>query len=117
PSAPLLDTEYQVLIHDHGSLKANILTDYARWDITAGYDQSNRTEYNGQASLEGVPGGDQGDIGAHWIETSYTADVKAHLEPMGPFEGTLGFSGLRRVEQSLTPLTHLTPGYNENGTG
>jgi iron complex outermembrane receptor protein len=117
PSAPLLDTEYQVLIHDHGSLKANIPTEYARWDVTLGYDQSNRTEYNGQASLEAVPGGDQGDIGAHWIETSYTADVKAHLEPMGPFQGTLGFSGLRRVEQQLTPNTHLTPGYNLDGAG
>ncbi len=117
PSGPLLDTEYQVLIHDHGSLKATVNTDYARWDITAGYDQSNRTEYNGQNSAENVPLGDQGDIGAHWIETSYTTDIKAHLEPMGPFQGTLGFSGLRRVEQQLTPDTHLTPGYNLDGAG
>jgi len=117
PNQPLLDTEYQVLIHDHGSLKANFLTDIARWEFTAGYDQSNRTEYNGQASLTGVPAGDQGDIGAHWIETSDTADLKAHLAPMGPFEGTLGFSGLRRVEQQLTPDTHLTPGYNLDGAG
>jgi|GEM_PF-844468 len=118
--SPLLDPEYQVLIHDHGSLKADILTGYARWDITAGYDRSNRTEYNGQNAVNSVPNGDGNDIGNHWIETSYTADVKAHLEPMGPFQGVLGFSGLRRVEQQLTPIVsgiHLTPGYNEVGTG
>jgi iron complex outermembrane receptor protein len=118
---PLLDTEYQVLIHDHGTLKANILTDYARWELIAGYDRSDRTEYNGQAGYgNGAPTtqvGDVGDISAHWIETSYTADVKAHLEPMGPFQGTLGFSGERRVEQQLTPDTHLTPGYNLDGAG
>jgi iron complex outermembrane receptor protein len=115
--SPLLDTEYQVLTHDHGSLKANILTDYARWELIAGYDRSDRTEFNGTADSLGVPQGDVADIGAHWIETSYTADVKAHLEPMGPFQGVLGFSGERRIEQQLTPDTHLTPGYNLDGTG
>jgi iron complex outermembrane receptor protein len=117
PPNPLLDTEYQVLIHDHGSLKANVLTNWARFELVTGYDRSNRTEFNGTADAAGVPQGDVGDIAAHWIETSYTADLKAHLAPMGPFQGTMGFSGLRRIEQQLSPSSHLTPGYNENGTG
>ncbi len=111
------DTEYQTLYHDHAKLKGDILTGLARLELIGGYDRSNRVEYNGTASANGVPNGNINDVGAHWIETSYTADVKAHLNPMGPFQGTLGFSGVRRVEQQLTPDTHLTPGYNENGTG
>ncbi len=113
----LVDPEYQDLRHDHATVKANILSDFARFEVIGGYDRSNRQEFNGQASLNSIPVGSAADLGAYWIETTYTGEVRAHLAPMGPFNGTLGVSTLRRVEQQLTPSAHLTPGYNEDGVG
>ncbi|HEX4047164.1 MAG TPA: TonB-dependent receptor [Elusimicrobiota bacterium] len=108
-----VDDEFQNLIHDHAMLRANVATPLARLELTGGYDRANRMEFNNNDD----PYNPASEMGAHWIETSYTADAKAHLEPMGPFQGTLGFSGTRRVEEQLLPATHLTPGYNLNGTG
>ncbi len=106
---PFDDLEYQTLEHDHGKLHSTILTSPANFDFTLGYDRADRKEFDGPTAPEEPPT-------LNWIEASYTADAKAHLSPMGPFQGTVGLSGLRRVEQSLG-TTHLTPGYNENGTG
>ncbi len=110
PSNNLSDTEYQVLNHDKGLVRANFLTDLARIELVGGYDRADREEYNGPTTApDNVPV-------LHWIETSYTADLKVHHEPIGPVQGTLGFSGTRRIEQSLG-TSHLTPGYNEDTAG
>ncbi len=109
PSAPLSDTEYQVLHHDKGSVHLNVPTGLARLELVAGYDRANRSEYDSPQAPDAI-------AHLHWIETSYTADAKAHLLPLGPFQGTLGVSGTRRVEQSIGDV-HLTPGYNENSVG
>ncbi len=119
---PLADDEYQVLGHDKGSVHANILTDLARVELIAGYDRANRNEYDHQSNLD--PNGSlitdapsNGEIPhLHWIQSNFTGDVKAHLAPMGPFNGTVGVQGSRRIEQSIGE-THLTPGYNENSIG
>ncbi len=103
------DLEYQTLQHDHGKIHSTILSDLANWDLTLGYDRADRKEFNNPVTPYDLPV-------LNWIEASYTAEAKANLAPMGPFQGTVGVSGLRRVEQSLG-TTHLTPGYNEDGTG
>ena len=113
PSAPypgpLSDLEYQTLAHDHAKFHSTLLTDAANWDFTLGYDRANRKEFD-------APSAPGNDPHLNWIETSYTLDAKAQLAPMGPFQGTLGVSGLRRIEQTLG-LVDLTPPYNENGIG
>lgn len=114
--APFDDLEYQTLEHDHGKVHSTINSDVATWDLTLGYDRADRKEFDSPA----VPGNDPNNTGGNphlnWIVASYTADAKANLAPMGPFQGTVGVSGLRRVEQSLG-LVDLTPSYNENGAG
>ena len=97
------------LQHDHGKVHSTILSDLANWDLTLGYDRADRKEFNDPVTPYDLPV-------LNWIEASYTAEAKANLAPMGPFQGTLGVSGLRRVEESLG-TTHLTPGYNEDGAG
>lgn len=109
PNQPLGDTEFQVLHHDKGSIRANLPTPVARFELTAGYDRSNRNEYDSPAAPDQI-------AHLHWIQTNFTGDAKAHLEPMGPFNGTIGVTGTRRVEQSIGAV-HLTPGYNENSVG
>ncbi len=109
PSNPLNDTEFQVLNHDHGTVRANIITQPARIELIGGFDRADRNEYNSPNAPDNTPQ-------LHWIETSYTADAKAHHAPIGPVQGTLGVSYLHRTEQSLG-LAHLTPAYNENKLG
>jgi outer membrane receptor protein involved in Fe transport len=103
------DLEYQTLQHDHGKIHSLIDSTVAHWELTLGYDRSNRKEFGNSVTPQDAPV-------LNWIEASYTADAKAHLAALGPFKGTLGVSGLRRVEEALGQ-THLTPGYNENGAG
>jgi len=107
--APLDDLEFQVLHHDKGSVRANFLTDPARLELIAGYDRANRSEYDSPTAPDQI-------AHLHWIQSNYTMDAKAHLAPMGPFQGTLGVSGLRRWEQSIGSA-HLTPGYGEDSIG
>jgi len=111
PADPTIlnDLEYQTLQHDHGKVHSLLLSDLANWDITLGYDRVDRKEFD-------APNAPDNDPHLNWIEASYTLDAKAILAPMGPFQGTAGISGLRRVEQSLG-LVDLTPSYNENGVG
>ena len=109
PDVPLNDMEYQVLIHDKGSVKANVLTNLARLELTVGYDRANRSEYD-------QPQAPDNPATLHWIQTNYSVDVKAHHEPIGPLQGTVGFSGLHRIEQSIG-VSHLTPGYNQTSAG
>jgi len=118
--APLTDSEYQVLRHEHGKIHADINTAPARLDITAGYDWVNRQEVDSPDldTTQTPPAPTVPPPAPHlnWIEGSYTLDAKAHLAPMGPFQGTVGVYGLRRVEQSLG-VVDLTPSYNENSAG
>jgi len=124
PRENLTDSEYQVLQHQHGKIHADVNTNPARLDITAGYDWVNRKEYDSpdldttQTDAEGNPIATVPPAQPHlnWIEASYTLDAKAHLAPMGPFQGTVGVSGLRRIDQSLG-VVDLTPSYNENSVG
>jgi len=109
PDTALNDVEYQVLNHDHGSVRATVNTSPAQLEVITGYDRSDRNEYDQPQAPDNAPT-------LHWIQTNYTADVKAHHAPLGPVQGTIGFSGLRRVEQSIG-TSHLTPGYNENTLG
>ena len=109
PTNPLSDLEYQVLQHDKAKVRAEIITAPARIELIAGFDSANRTELNAPSVPDIQPA-------LHWIQTNYTMDLKVHHEPIGPIQGTLGVSGLRRVEQSLGPV-HLTPGYNEGKVG
>jgi len=119
PRDNLTDSEFQVLSHEHGKIHADVNTAPARLDITAGYDWVNRKEYDspdidttGSTSSPVPPPSPH----LNWVEGSYTLDAKAHLVPMGPFQGTIGVSGLRRVDQSLG-VVDLTPSYNENNVG
>ena len=107
PSVPLADLEYQVLKHDHAAVRSTVNTAPARLDMTVGYDWVNREEFDS-------PNAPDNPTALHWTQANYNADVKAHLVAMGPFQGTLGASGIRRLEQSLGD-THLTPGYNQTG--
>ena len=108
--APFDDLEYQTLQHDHGKVHSTVLSDLANWDLTLGYDRVDRKEFDSPA----LPPDDLPHL--NWIQASYTFDAKAQLAPLGSLQGTLGVSGLRRVEQSLG-LVDLTPSYNENGAG
>ena len=103
------DLEYQTLQHDHGKVHSTILTDPAKFDLTLGYDRADRKEFD-------TPSAPSNDPHLNWIVASYTFDAKAQLAPLGPLQGTVGISGLRRVEQSLG-LVDLTPSYNEDGVG
>src|SRR4029077_3830891 len=93
-------------------------------DITVGYDWLNRKEFDSpdadlnQADANGNSPNVVPPPFPHleWIQSDYTGDVKAHLAPMGPLQGTIGVSGLRRVEQSAGQV-HLTPSYNANSVG
>jgi len=124
PRDNLTDSEFQVLHHEHGKIHADIVTAPARLDITAGYDWVNRKEYDTPDvdTTQTDANGNSPNVvpppfpHLNWIEGSYTLDAKAHLVPMGPFQGTVGFSGLRRVDQSLG-VVDLTPSYNENSVG
>jgi iron complex outermembrane receptor protein len=124
PSAPwpnpLNDGEYQTLQHDHGSVKATVNTDPARLDLTLGYDRADRKEFDSPDFTFTTTPPSQivppGEPHLNWIETSYTSEIRAHLAEMGPFQGTVGVSGLRRVEQSLG-VVDLTPSYNEDSAG
>jgi len=124
PTSNLNDSEFQVLQHEHGKIHADVNTEPARLDITGGYDWVNRKEYDSpdldttQTDSAGNPIGTVAPPKPHlnWIESSYTLDTKAHLVPMGLFQGTVGVSGLRRVDQSLG-VVDLTPSYNENSFG
>ncbi len=107
PSVPLDDLEYQTLKHDHAAIHSTVNTNPAKLDITLGYDWLNRQEF-------AAPNAPDNPATLHWTQANYNADVKAHLAPMGPFQGTLGTSGVRRVEQSLG-TEHLTPPSNQNG--
>jgi len=120
--ATMDDDEYQVLNHDHGVIKATYNTDLhgvETLDSTMGYDRADRSEYDHQSDQNA-----DGDLvndstttpHLHWLETSYTEELKAHLDPMGAFQGTLGLSGLLRDEQAMG-VTHLTPSYHENNLG
>lgn len=119
---PLADDEYQILHHDKASLHTDILTEPARFEIIAGYDRANRNEFDHQVDpnlLAVIPPNEseaENEPHLHWIQTNYTADIKAHLEPMGPFQGTLGVSGTRRLEQTLGE-TDLTPPNNMTSAG
>lgn len=123
---PLSDDEYQMLNHDNGGLHANFIMPVARIELITGYDRSDRSEFDHQSPLDLTSAlitnenADAAEPHLKWIETSYTADLKAHHESLslgiGDMQGTLGFSGLRRTEQSLGQ-THLTPAYNEGSTG
>jgi iron complex outermembrane receptor protein len=113
--APFDDLEYQTLQHDHGKIHSTVLSDWANWDVTLGYDRSDRKEFDGPS----VPGNmtlapDAPHL--NWIETSYTLDAKAHLAPLGALQGTVGLSGLRRLDQSLG-LVDLTPTNDQSGVG
>ncbi len=107
PSVPLDDLEYQTLKHDHAAIHSTVNIDPAKLDFILGYDWLNREEFDQPQSPDNPPT-------LHWTQANYTADVKAHLAPMGPLQGTLGVSGVRRVEQSLG-TEHLTPPSNQNG--
>jgi len=107
--APFDDLEYQTLAHEHGKVHSNILAGTGNVDLTLGYDRVDRKEFDSPS----VP---SNDPHLNWIEASYTLDAKAHLAPMGPFQGTVGVSGLRRAGESLG-LVDLTPSYNANGSG
>ena len=109
PSMPLNGLEYQVQHHDKGALHANLPTELARWEIIAGYDRANRAEFDRSQAPDNPPT-------LHWIQTNYTLDVRAHHAPLGPLRGTIGVSGVRRVEQSIG-ARHLTPGYGQNALG
>lgn len=109
PILPLDDLEYQELRHDHGVLRSTVNTDPAKLDFVLGYDWINREEFD-------APNAPSNDPTLHWTQANYTGDVKARLAPMGIFQGTIGVSGFRRLEQSLG-TEHLTPGYNANGVG
>jgi len=110
PSAPfpgpLSDTEFQALSHDHAAVDANIITAPARFDIIAGYNRANRQEFDAPNT----------DPHLNWIETNYTLDMKAHIIPIGPFQTTMGLSGLDKVGEVLGNV-HLTPPYSETGVG
>jgi iron complex outermembrane receptor protein len=112
PSVRLDDVEYQVLNHDKASVHANIITEPARFELITGYDRVNRSEFDSPAPA-GAP--DNPPV-LHWIQTNFSEDIKIHHAPIGPLQGTLGFSGLHRTEQSLG-TSQLTPGYNETGLG
>jgi iron complex outermembrane receptor protein len=109
PDTPLADLEYQVLQHDKGSIRANVITAPARIEVVAGFDRVNRSEFDSPAAPDSL-------ATLHWIQTNYTADIKAHHAPLGPLQGTIGLSGVRRVEQSIG-VKHLTPGYNQASFG
>ncbi len=118
PIDNLNDSEFQDLQHQHGKVHADINTDLARLDITTGFDMVNRKEYDSPdfntVNNTFVPPPPAPHL--NWIEESYTLDAKAHLAPMGAFQGTIGVSGLDRIEQSVG-VVHLTPSYNENSQG
>jgi len=116
PPTNLNDSEFQDLHHEHGIIKADINTAPARFDITAGYDLCNRKEFD-SPDVDDVHTDALGNSpnvvpppSAHlnWIEGSDTLDIKAHLAPMGSFQGTVGVSGLYRTDQSVG-IVHLTP--------
>ncbi|MGA2090658.1 MAG: TonB-dependent receptor [Endomicrobiales bacterium] len=124
PVNNLTDSEFQDLHHEHGVLHADVNTEPARLDITAGYDLCDRKEYDSPDVDDTHPdaSGNSPNVvpppapHLNWIENNDTLDVKAHLEPMGGFQGTLGVSGLLRSDQSVG-IVHLTPSYTENGAG
>src|SRR5258708_4129542 len=103
------DLEYQTLQHDHGKYHPTTIPAPATLDVTLGYDWVNRREFDSPTAPTSNPH-------LQWTQGTYSGDVKARLAPMGLFQGTLGVSGLRRIEQSLGAV-HITPGYNENGVG
>src|SRR4029077_10990080 len=107
PSVPLDDLEYQTLKHDHAAIHSTVNMDPAKLDMTLGYDWLNRQEFD-------QPQAPDNPATLHWTQANYNADVKARLFPMGPFQGTLGVSGVRRVEHCVG-REHLTPPNNSNG--
>ncbi len=124
PIDNLNDSEFQDLHHEHGKIHADINTTPVRLDITGGYDWVDRKEYDSPDvdTTQTDPLGNSPNVvpppapHLEWTEASYTLDAKANLAPMGPFQGTVGVSGLDRVERSLG-IVHLTPGYDENSAG
>ncbi len=124
PRDNLSDSEFQDLHHEHGVVKADINTGPARFDITAGYDLCDRKEYDSPDVDDTHPDSNGNSPNVvpppaphlNWIEQSNTLDVKAHLAPMGAFQGTVGVSVLGRTDQSVG-IVHLTPSYDEGSLG
>ena len=125
PRANLTDSEFQSLQHQHGKVHADILSTPARFDITAGYDWLDRKEYDSPDvdTTQTDGSGNSPNVvpppspHLRWVEANYSIDGKAHLAPMGPLQGTLGVSGLRRTDNSSEGIVHLTPSYNEYSAG
>jgi iron complex outermembrane receptor protein len=107
PAEDPMATPFQRITADRVHVNAGVAAGASHFDVDLGYERNRRREFEEAGATE---------VALGLLGNTYSADIRLHHVPVGPFAGIVGVSGLRNTFSKFGEET-LIPGNAYNNLG